>query len=90
MTTILKKIESVLAVILLSSIMFIGVLVLAFQNGELKNQIENQNKILELTNNELYLEHVNDARIELSLDYLKKVNPKAYKQYEEFYNNETE
>jgi hypothetical protein len=88
--TILKKIESVLAVILLSSIMFIGVLVLALQNVELKNQIENQNKILDLTNNELYLEHVNDARIELSLDYLKKVNPKAFKQYEEFYNNETE
>jgi hypothetical protein len=88
--TILKKIESVLAVILLSSIMFIGVLVLALQNVELKNQIENQNKILDLTNNELYLEHVNDAIIELSLDYLKKVNPKAFKQYEEFYNNETE
>jgi hypothetical protein len=88
--TILKKIESVLAVILLSSIMFIGVLVLALQNVELKNQIENQNKILDLTNNELYLERVNDARIELSLDYLKKVNPKAFKQYEEFYNNETE
>ena len=75
---ILKNMESVI------------VIVLALENGELKNQIKNQNKILDLTNNELYLEHVNDARIELSLDYLKKVNPKAYKQYEEFYNNETE
>ena len=87
---ILKNIQAVILIILLSSISFIGVVVLGLQNGKLKNQIENQNKILELTNNELYLEHVNDARIELSLDYLKKVNPKAYKQYEEFYNNETE
>ena len=87
---ILKNMESVILIILLSSVYFIVVIVLALENGELKNQIKNQNKILDLTNNELYLEHVNDARIELSLDYLKKVNPKAYKQYEEFYNNETE
>lgn len=87
---ILKNIQSVILVILLSSISFIGVIVLGLQNGELKNQIQNQNKILELTNNELYLEHVNDARIELSLQHLKKVNPKAYKQFENFYNTETE
>lgn len=88
--TILKKIENVLAVILLSSIMFIGVIVLALQNGELKNQIENQNKILDSTHNELYLKNIENGRIDLSLEHLKKVNPKAYKQFEEFYNNETE
>jgi hypothetical protein len=87
---ILKNIEAVILVILLSSISFVGVIVLGLQNGELKNQIQNQNKILELTNNELYLEHVNDARIELSLEHLKKVNPEAYKQFENFYNSETE
>lgn len=88
--TILKKIENVLAVILLSSIMFIGVIVLALQNGELKNQIENQNKILDSAHNELYLKNIENGRIDLSLEHLKKVNPKAYKQFEEFYNNETE
>jgi hypothetical protein len=87
---ILKNIQAVILVILLSSISFIGTIILSLQNGELKNEIQNQNKILELTNNELYLEHVNDARIELSLEHLKKVNPEAYKQFENFYNSETE
>jgi hypothetical protein len=87
---ILKNIKAVILVILLSSISFIGTIILSLQNGELKNEILNQNKILELTNNELYLEHVNDARIELSLEHLKKVNPEAYKQFENFYNSETE
>jgi hypothetical protein len=87
---ILKNIQSVILVILLSSISFIGTIILSLQNGELKNEIQNQNKILELTNNELYLEHVNNARIELSLEHLKKVNPEAYKQFENFYNSETE
>jgi hypothetical protein len=88
--TILKKLKAVFSVILISSISFIGVIVLALQNGELKNQIENQNKLLDSAYNELYLKHIENGRIELSLDYLNRTNPKAYKQYEEFYNNQTE
>jgi hypothetical protein len=88
--TILKKLKAVFSVILVSSISFVGVIILAFQNGELKTQILNQNKLLESAHNELYLKNIESGRIDLSLEHLKKVNPKAYKQFENFYNTETE
>jgi hypothetical protein len=88
--TILNKIKAVFSVILVSSISFMGVIILAFQNGELKTEIINQNKLLETAHNELYLKNIESGKIDLSLQHLKKINPKAYKQYEEFYNNETE
>jgi hypothetical protein len=88
--TILKKLKEVLSVILISSISFIGVIVLALQNGELKTNIKNQNKLLETAQDELYLKNIESGKIDLSLKYLKKVNPKAYKQFENFYNTQKE
>lgn len=39
---------------------------------------------------ELFIASTVNARYELSLDYLKESNPKAGKEFEEFYNHETE
>jgi hypothetical protein len=88
--TILNKIKAVFSVILVSSISFMGVIILAFQNGELKTEIINQNKLLETAHNELYLKNIESGKIDLSLQHLKKINPEAYKQFKNFYNKETE
>ena len=39
---------------------------------------------------ELFITSTVNGRYELSLDHLKEVNPKAGKEFEEFYNHETE
>jgi hypothetical protein len=39
---------------------------------------------------ELFITSTVNGRYELSLDYLKESNPKAAKEFEEFYNHETE
>ena len=39
---------------------------------------------------ELFITSTVINRYELSLDYLKELNPKAAKEFEEFYNHETE
>lgn len=88
--SILKKIQNVLWVILLSSIAFVGVIVLALQNGEIKKNISNQHSILDSLSNELYINTKEMDRILNSLEHLKKVNPKAYNQYLQYHDNETE
>lgn len=88
--SILKKIQNVLWVILLSSIAFVGVIVLALQNGEIKKNISNQHSILDSLSNELYINNKEMDRILNSLEHLKKVNPEAYNQYLKYHDNETE
>jgi hypothetical protein len=88
--SILKKIQNVLWVILLSSIAFVGVIVLALQNGEIKKNINNQHSILDSLSNELYINNKEMDRILNSLEHLKKVNPEAYNQYLQYHDNETE
>jgi hypothetical protein len=88
--SILKKIQNVLWVILLSSIAFVGVIVLALQNGEIKKNINNQHTMLDSLSNELYINNKEMDRILNSLEHLKKVNPEAYNQYLQYHDNETE
>lgn len=88
--TILKKIENVLWVLLLSSIAFVGVIVLALQNGEIKKTIHNQNDIVDSLAHELHINNKQMDRILNSLEYLKQANPKAYNQYIQYHNHETE
>ena len=88
--SILKKLENVLWVILLSSIAFVGVIVLALQNGEIKKTIHNQNDIVDSLAHELYINNKKMDRILNSLQHLKNENPKAYNQYIQYHDNETE
>ena len=88
--SILKKLENVLWVILLSSIAFVGVIVLALQNGEIKKTIHNQNDIVDSLAHELYINNKKMDRILNSLQHLNKENPKAYNQYIQYHDNETE
>ena len=88
--TILKKIENVLWVILLSSIAFVGVIVLALQNGEIKTNIKSKDKLVDSLAHELYINNKKMDRILNSLEHLKKNNPKAYNQYLQYHDNETE
>jgi hypothetical protein len=88
--TILKKIENVLWVLLLSSIAFVGVIVLALQNGEIKKTIHNQNDIVDSLAHELYINNKKMDRILNSLEHLKNENPEAYNQYLQYHDNETE
>ena len=88
--TILKKIENVLWVIFLSSIAFVGVIVLALQNGEIKTHVNSQNIILDSLTHELHINNMQMDRILNSLEYLKQVNPEAYNQYKQYHDNETE
>ncbi len=88
--SILKKLENVLWVLLLSSIAFVGVIVLALQNGEIKTNIKNQDKLVDSLANELYVNNKKLDRILNSLQHLKKENPQAYNQYLQYHDNETE
>jgi hypothetical protein len=88
--SILKKLENVLWVLLLSSIAFVGVIVLALQNGEIKTNIKSQDKLVDSLAHELYVNNKKLDRILNSLQQLKKENPKAYNQYLQYHDNETE
>lgn len=88
--TILKKLENVLWVLFLSSICFAGVIVLAIQNGEIKTDINSQNNIIDSLSHELYIKDKQMDRINNSLQHLKLVNAKAYNQYLQYHDNETE
>jgi hypothetical protein len=88
--SILKKLENVLWVLLLSSIAFVGVIVLALQNGEIKTNIKSQDKLVDSLAHELYVNNKKLDRILNSLEQLKKENPKAYNQYLQYHDNETE
>lgn len=88
--TILKKLENVLWVLFLSSICFAGVIVLAIQNGEIKTDIKSQNNIIDSLSHELYIKDKQMDRINNSLQHLKFVNTKAYNQYLQYHDNETE
>jgi peptidoglycan hydrolase CwlO-like protein len=88
--TILEKLKNVLWVILLSSIAFAGVIVLALQNGEIKTDIKTQNNIIDSLTHELYINNKQMDRMLNSLEYLKEKNPKAYNQYKQYHDNETE
>ena len=88
--TILKKIENVLWIIFLSSIAFVGVIVLALQNGEIKTHIKSQSTILDSITHELHINNKQMDRILNSLEYLKQANPEAYNQYIQYYDHETE
>ena len=52
-------------------------------NTTLTNQVDS-------LRSELFITSTVNGRYELSLDHLKEVNPKAGKEFEEFYNHETE
>jgi hypothetical protein len=88
--SILKKLENVLWVLLLSSIAFVGVIVLALQNGEIKTNIKSQDKLVDSLTHELYINNKKLDRILNSLQHLKNENPKAYNQYTKYHDNETE
>lgn len=88
--TILEKLKNVLWVIFLSSIAFAGVIVLALQNGEIKTDIKTQSNIIDSLTHELYIRDKQMDRILNSLEYLKQGNPKAYNQYKQYHDNETE
>lgn len=88
--TILEKIKNVLWVIFLSSIAFVGVIVLSLQNGEIKTHINSQNKMLDSLTHELHISTMQIDRILNSLEYLKQVNPEAYNQYKQYHDHETE
>ena len=88
--TILKKIQNVLWVIFLSSIAFVGVIVLALHNGEIKTHVNSQNIILDSLTHELHISNMQMDRILNSLEYLKQVNPEAYNQYQQYHDHETE
>jgi hypothetical protein len=88
--SILKKLENVLWVLLLSSIAFVGVIVLALQNGEIKTNIKSQDKLVDSLVHELYINNKKMDRILNSLEHLKNENPKAYNQYLQYHDNETE
>jgi hypothetical protein len=88
--SILKKLENVLWVLLLSSIAFVGVIVLALQNGEIKTNIKSQDKLVDSLTHELYINNKKLDRILNSLQHLKDENPKAYNQYLQYHDNETE
>lgn len=87
--TILEKLKNVLLVILLSSIAFVGVIVLALQNGEIKTNIKSKTIILDSLTHELYISNKKMDRILNSLEHLKQDNPKAYNQYLKYF-DETE
>lgn len=88
--TIIEKIKNVLWVIFLSSIAFVGVIVLALQNGEIKTNINNKDKTLDSLTHELYINNKQMDRILNSLEHLKQVNPEAYNQYQQYHDHETE
>ena len=87
---IIEKIKNVLWVIFLSSIAFVGVIVLALQNGEIKTNINNKDKTLDSLTHELYINNKQMDRILNSLEHLKQVNPEAYNQYQQYHDHETE
>ena len=87
---IIEKIKNVLWVIFLSSIAFVGVIVLALQNGEIKTHVNSQSIILDSLTHELHISNKQMDRILNSLEYLKQVNPEAYNQYQQYHDNETE
>jgi len=53
-------------------------------------QIDSLNYQIDSLNNEIFINETIVTRYEISLDYLKEVNPKAAKQFEEYLSHNTE
>ena len=63
---------------------------LAFRTTSQNRTITTLTNQVDSLRSELFITSTVNGRYELSLDHLKEVNPKAGKEFEEFYNHETE
>ena len=63
---------------------------LAFRTTSQNRTITTLTNQVDSLRSELFIISTVNGRYELSLDHLKEVNPKAGKEFEEFYNHETE
>jgi hypothetical protein len=63
---------------------------LAFRTTSQNRTITTLTNQVDSLRSELFITSTVNNRYELSLDHLKEVNPKAGKEFEEFYNHETE
>ncbi|NBO72783.1 hypothetical protein EBV26_20275 [bacterium] len=52
--------------------------------------IDSMQNVVDSLHDELFINHVTNARYELSLEHLYEVNPSAAKEFTEFMENETE
>jgi hypothetical protein len=59
-------------------------------NTILQTQTVKMSNTIDSLRSELFISSSINGRYELSLEYLKASNPKAAKQFEDFYNHETE
>jgi hypothetical protein len=56
----------------------------------LKSQLDSVTIIKDSLVNEVFIHEVTNGRYEITLDYLKEVNPKAALEFENYMNHETE
>ena len=63
---------------------------LAFRTTSQNRTITTLTNQVDSLRSELFITSTVNNRYELSLDHIKEVNPKAGKEFEEFYNHETE
>ena len=63
---------------------------LAFRTTSQNRTITTLTNQVDSLRSELFITSTVNNRYELSLDHLKEVNPKAAKEFENFYNHETE
>jgi hypothetical protein len=65
-------------------------IVLAFRSHEQAKRIDALETQLETMHDDLFNASSTNGRYELSLEYLKEVNPKAAKDFEDFFEHQTE
>lgn len=70
--------------------MGITAVILKDENQKMKLEIENKQNLIDSLHDEAFNSSTVNGRYELSLEHLKEVNPKAAKEFEEFFDHQTE
>lgn len=61
-----------------------------FQVEAQRQLVEQQHALIDSLHSELFIANSTLGRWELSLDHIKQVDPKAFSEFSQFYNHETE
>ena len=91
----MTKLEKILAVCLAA---MVGTVVVVGEsnralNGQVSAErelIQRQEQVIDSIHSELFILNTQMGRVELTLDHLEEVNPKAFDEFNQFYDHQTE